>query len=349
MMVLDTVIYLFLAWYAEQVLPTWLREFGVPRPWYFPVTPSYWREVFNLPAAAKKGEFATSASSFHADGAGAKPRGAGRKVDPSFLQEPDADMRAKEREGKVVSVRGLRKEFATPDGVKVAVDNVDVTFYDGQIAVVLGHNGAGKTTLINMLTGLMPPTAGSATVYGKDIGTDLQSVRKDLGVCPQHDVLFPELTVQEHLQLFAAIKGMPSKEVDAAITHALKEVGLTEKRHAQSRVLSGGQKRKLSVCIALIGGSRIVFLVRAAPRAPPPPPPPPPGHRRTRACNPVPPTQDEPTSGMDPYSRRSTWQILQNARAGRVIVLTTHFMDEADILGDRITIMGEGRVQCSGT
>ena len=135
---------------------------------------------------------------------------------------------------------------------------------------------------------------------------------------PQHDVLWPELTVQEHLEIFCAIKGVPSANVARECTKSIVDVGLTEKVNVASSQLSGGMKRKLSVAIALIGGSKVIFL-------------------------------DEPTSGMDPYSRRSTWNILQNAREGRVILLTTHFMDEADILGDRIGIMGNGRVMCSGS
>ena len=169
-----------------------------------------------------------------------------------------------------------------------------------------------------MLTGLLPPTAGAMTVFGRDVGTDLAAVRRDLGVCPQHDVLWPELTVSEHLTLFAAIKGVPPGLVAGEVDKAVREVGLTEKRQTQSSKLSGGQKRKLSVAIALIGGSKVVVL-------------------------------DEPTSGMDPYSRRSTWEALQNARAGRVTILTTHFMDEADLLGDRIAIMAQGQVRCAGS
>ena len=181
----------------------------------------------------------------------------------------------------------------------------------GQIYVLLGHNGAGKTTTISMLTGLITPTSGSMNIFGRDVSTQLSEVRSDLGVCPQHNVLWPELTVYEHLRIFADIKGVPIEKRHNEIMKAIADVGLTEKVNVQTERLSGGQKRKLSVCIALVGGSRVIFL-------------------------------DEPTSGMDPYSRRSTWQILQNAREGRVMVLTTHFMDEADILGDRICIMADG-------
>ncbi len=143
-------------------------------------------------------------------------------------------------------------------------------------------------------------------------------LRSQLGVCPQHDVLWPELTVMEHLQLFADIKGVSPLHQAAEIAKAISDVGLTEKAHSRSSALSGGMKRKLSVAIALLGGSKVVVL-------------------------------DEPTSGMDPYSRRSTWQMLQKAREGRIVLLTTHFMDEADVLADRIAIMADGRVRCVGS
>jgi ATP-binding cassette subfamily A (ABC1) protein 3 len=158
-----------------------------------------------------------------------------------------------------------------------------------------GHNGAGKTTTIAMLTGLIPCDGGTAMVEGMDIRSDMDDIRKNLGVCPQHDILFPDLTVHEHLIMFARFKGTPSKDLNDEVERMIESVGLTEKRHAFSKQLSGGQKRKLSVAIAFIGGSRIVFL-------------------------------DEPTSGMDPYSRRFTWNVIRQHREGRVIVLTTHFM-----------------------
>jgi ABC-type multidrug transport system ATPase subunit len=170
-----------------------------------------------------------------------------------------------------------------------------------------------------MLIGLIPPSAGDATMCGNlTISQDMAAIRKQLGVCPQHDILFPELTAFQHLQMFASFKGVKSSDIDAEATRMLREVGLVEKANSKSCTLSGGQKRKLSVGIALIGNSKIVIL-------------------------------DEPTSGMDPYSRRSTWNIIQRNKKGRIILLTTHFMDEADILGDRIAIMADGRLQCVGS
>ncbi|CAN0579737.1 unnamed protein product, partial [Ectocarpus sp. 12 AP-2014] len=132
------------------------------------------------------------------------------------------------------------------------------------------------------------------------------------------NTLFDQLTVFQHLQLFAVVKGVRARDVDDEAARMVSEVGLLEKKDTPTSALSGGQKRKLSVALAFIGGSEVIVL-------------------------------DEPTSGMDPFSRRSTWSVLQRQRKGRVILLTTHFMDEADTLGDRIAIMAEGELRCMGS
>ena len=335
-MIFDTILYCLLGTYVDAVLPGSVRGYGVARPWYFCCLPSFWEECCGgagrrrnnvapssggggtgggggcckvLPLASQQPSSAASAS------AQASHPGA---AEASFIEEPNAALRALAEEKRVVQLQGLRKEFSTPDGTKVAVESVSLDMYEGQIFVLLGPNGAGKTTAISMLTGLVEPTAGTASFFGADIFANQDAARTSMGVCPQHDVLWPELTVKEHLDTFAAIKGVPPAAVGGEVEKIIREVGLTEKVHVRSSALSGGMKRKLSVAIALIGGSRVVIL-------------------------------DEPTSGMDPYSRRSTWNILQNARAGRIILLTTHFMDEADILGDRIAIMGTGKVKCCGS
>lgn len=298
MLAFDSVLYLVLMGYFDAV---WPNEFGLRRKWYFPVQPSFWREVCGGVAQDD-------------DAAGAPPAA----TDRAFFEEHDAHMQAMEAEHKVVKVTDLCKTFSTPDGPKRAVNGVNLTLPEGYITVLLGHNGAGKSTTISMMTGLIPATSGRVTVYGKDVAGQLHEVRESMGVCPQHDVLWNDLTVREHLQFFARTKGVPSAKIPGAVSKVVAELGLTEKIDYLAGDLSGGQKRKLSVGIALVGDSKFVVL-------------------------------DEPTSGMDPYSRRSTWQILQNAREGRCMLLTTHFMEEADLLGDRIAIMADGRVRCEGS
>ena len=165
---------------------------------------------------------------------------------------------------------------------------------------------------------MLAPTSGDASVAGYSIITGMAEIRQLFGVCPQHVVLWLELTVLEHLRIYARLRGVPALMVEARAMEMLQDVGLTEKSVTRAGSLSGGQKRKLSLCLSLISKPRVAFL-------------------------------DEPTSGMDPSSRRSTWNLIQSVREGRVTILTTHFMDEADILGDRIAILAEGTLQCCGS
>ncbi|RHY02314.1 hypothetical protein DYB25_008542 [Aphanomyces astaci] len=271
MLVLDTLLYTALGLYLQEVLP---QDYGTPRKWYFLFQVSFWRGsgVVHARPADKVADAAPDTSN----------------VEPVGVDVQD---------GRALKIRGIRKTFQTPLGVtKVAVNGVDLTMYQDQITCLLGHNGAGKTTLISILTGMIPTTTGNAFFGGHSILDDMNAIRQSLGMCPQHDVLYADMTVQEHLVFYG---------------RKIAEVGLTEKRHVFTASLSGGMKRKLSVAIALLGDSKLVFL-------------------------------DEPTSGMDP-------ELILNNRMNRVIVLTTHFMDEADILGDRIAIMAEGKLRCCGS
>ncbi|PFX17779.1 ATP-binding cassette sub-family A member 3 [Stylophora pistillata] len=295
MFVVDSIVYGLIAWYVEAVFP---GNYGVPQPWYFPVLASYWcgknKEV-------EVGDFHNLQNgTCHATTA------------PEYIEKDPVGLEPG------VEIRNLKKVFSTEKGVKTAVNGVSLNLYEGQITVLLGHNGAGKTTLMSMLTGLFPATSGSALVNGCSIRDNISGVRSSLGLCPQHDVLFDRLTVEEHLWFFAKLKSCSSSQAKGEVDRMIECIGLTDKRQTQARALSGGMKRKLSVGIALIGGSKVVML-------------------------------DEPTSGMDPSARRFTWDLLQQHKEGRTILLTTHFMDEADILGDRIAIMAEGNVKCCGS
>uniref|UniRef100_H3GYZ5 ABC transporter domain-containing protein n=1 Tax=Phytophthora ramorum TaxID=164328 RepID=H3GYZ5_PHYRM len=303
MFAVDCVYYTLLGLYLEKVIP---KQYGTSLKWYFPLSPSYWRER-KKSALPGKTETPTDAllDNVTVD------------VNPS-IESVSAELREQERRGEALSVQRLRKVFDVPGGKKVAVQGLDLVMYKDQITCLLGHNGAGKTTLISMLTGMAAPSSGDATYRGLSLNQDMEEIRESLGICFQHDVLFEDLTVEEHLLLFGRVKGYRDDELQGLADVQIGKVGLTEKRHVLSKELSGGMKRKLSVAISLLGDSSLVFL-------------------------------DEPTSGMDPYSRRSTWEILLNNRNDRVMVLTTHFMDEADILGDRIAIMAEGELRCCGS
>lgn len=198
------------------------------------------------------------------------------------------------------------------------MDGVNLKMYQDQIFVMLGHNGAGKTTTINMLTGLFEQSHGTAELFGIDMFNDMSSVRQIMGVCPQHDILFELLTVEEHMSIFYDFKGGDPKLKKQEIEKLMRDVGVYEERNKKAKELSGGNKRKLSVAIALCGHSKFVLL-------------------------------DEPTSGLDLSARRRLWNMLKEQKKDRIIILTTHYMDEADILGDRIGIMKSGKLTALGS
>ena len=156
---------------------------------------------------------------------------------------------------------------------------------------------------------------GKASIYGYDIDTQMSEIRKIMGYCPQHNILFPRLTVKEHLMIFASFKGTENQGLSDEIDQLIKDLNLESRKNYMSKDLSGGYKRKLSLGIALVGGSKIVFL-------------------------------DEPSSGMDVTARREMWDMLKKYKQDRIIILTTHYMEEADNLGDRIGIMSHGQMLC---
>eukprot|EP00599_Poterioochromonas_sp_BG-1_P016760 CAMPEP_0173165656 /NCGR_PEP_ID=MMETSP1105-20130129/21518_1 /TAXON_ID=2985 /ORGANISM="Ochromonas sp., Strain BG-1" /LENGTH=1579 /DNA_ID=CAMNT_0014086689 /DNA_START=11 /DNA_END=4746 /DNA_ORIENTATION=+ len=331
MLFLDAFLYGILAFYLDKVLPS---EFGTSLPFYFPLMPSYWcgtssghHQTGNEASTSMWESFliALGVRSHHRVSRGEKGDNEDiEAIDPTkrqFFETVPAELKHQIDEEKCVSIRKLRRVFKNPAGGddRIAVDSLNLDMFQNQVTVLLGHNGAGKTTVISMLVGMIPATSGNVFLPGGlDIQHDMAAIRRGLGVCPQHDILFPELTVLQHLQIFAAFKGVSPSKVNTEANKIIAEVGLREKANSKSSTLSGGQKRKLSLGIALIGDSKVVIL-------------------------------DEPTSGMDPFSRRSTWNIIQRNKKGRVILLTTHFMDEADLLGDRVAIMAHGKLQCCGS
>uniref|UniRef100_A0A5F9D2E5 ABC transporter domain-containing protein n=1 Tax=Oryctolagus cuniculus TaxID=9986 RepID=A0A5F9D2E5_RABIT len=289
MLLLDALLYFIVTWYVEAVYP---GKYGVPKPWNFFLQPSYW---FGEPPVKK-----SETHQFQ------------ETIQSKYFEAEPTDLVTG------ITIKHLHKVFQDKGTTKVAIKELSLNLYEGQITVLLGHNGAGKSTTMSILSGLYPPTSGEAYVYGYDISTQMVQIRKSLGLCPQQDLLFNYLTVSEHLQFYSAIKGIPQKKCLKEIDHMLSAFNLLEKRDAFSKSLSGGMKRKLSIIIALLGDSKVVIL-------------------------------DEPTSGMDPASRRATWDLLQNYKQNRTMLLTTHYMDEADVLGDRIAIMVQGYLQCCGS
>lgn len=275
MLLADAVLYALLAAYLEAVLPS---EYGTQLPWYFPLTPEWWRGL--LAGAAGWGRGEGGGALLDLDEGSEEDAGAGTRTaavasplptaallpppaaaaaadtegDRPTVEPVDPELRRQVVEGRSLSLRGLRKVYQTTSGPRVAVDGLTLDLYEGQCSVLLGHNGAGKSTTIAMLTGLVPPTAGEAWVRGRRLTREMGAVRQSLGLCPQHDTLWPELTVTEHLELFGTLKGVPRGELAAEVRRWVEEVGLGDKAQVESARLSGGMKRKLCLAMALIGG-----------------------------------------------------------------------------------------------
>lgn len=387
----DTALYFFLAWYLDQVTQS---DWGSAKDWTF-----VFRRLNNwLNRKLKTPAFL---------GSRAEARGLLMKEeeeeDQLTVEEVDwVEQVPREllQRGPAVRIRGLVKRFPGAKGVKTAVDGLNLDMYPGEIFGLLGHNGAGKTTTISMLTGMLAVDEGDAEILGHSIRTDQESARKLISVCPQNNLFFEDLTCLEHMVFFAALRGMDVTEgmeqaenpaffsdvivqkrflleqrgriVDAIVNAkgateaihrsglvemekhfqrfglslftdpdihyvhgqgrtvvaadtwpgvlaAVEKVGLSEKLFSFPRMLSGGMKRRLWLTIALIGDPKVVFL-------------------------------DEPTSGVDPLGRQELWRQIQDEKiAGRCIIITTHHMEEADILADRKAVMTTGKLRCVGS
>ncbi|KAG0201039.1 ATP-binding cassette sub- A member 2 [Mortierella sp. GBA30] len=367
MMALDCIIYYFLAWYLDAVFP---GESGTPLPFNFFLRPSYWG-LGEYKSAADLPRHNAAMDSVH------HPQSGNNKAQADMFEQVDLS-RIPVEEREIIKVRGLRKEFTTGPGwaysiplwgiffrifyppnssrttgpfsgvqKQEVVTGLDLDVHRNEIFGFLGHNGAGKTTSLSIIMGMLSPSSGSVVVSGHlmpgshgvgrgdmDLRT-LGEVQKQMGVCPQHDVLFDTLTAWETLHLYANIKGVKvhgrksdakggsskssSRELlDEYLDTLLDDVYLREKKNERVATYSGGMKRKLSVAIALIGDPRILIL-------------------------------DEPTTGMDVFTRKQVWQLIQDSKAGRSTILTTHSMEEADALSDRIAILSHGQLQTMGS
>ncbi|XP_031398981.1 ABC transporter A family member 1 isoform X1 [Punica granatum] len=310
MMLLDSLLYCVIGLYLDKLF-TWGER--VLYPW-----DSMWGKCFRRNKCSSALTTSTMEPKSSMKYNQRKVAALGKDISEPAIEPISLDMKQQEVDGRCIQIRNLCKVYATNKRKCCAVNSLKLTLYENQILALLGHNGAGKSTTISMLVGLIRPTSGDALVFGKNIRTEMDEIRKCLGVCPQNDILFPELTVREHLEMYAVLKGVEEDHVENVVSNMVDEVGLADKVNTTVRALSGGMKRKLSLGIALIGNSKVIVL-------------------------------DEPTSGMDPYSMRLTWQLIKKIKKGRIILLTTHSMDEADELGDRIAIMANGSLKCCGS
>jgi len=219
-------------------------------------------------------------------------------------------------EKAAIAVENIVKRYGTFEAVK----GVNFSVADGEIFGLLGPNGAGKSTLIRMMTTLVPITAGRALVAGFDVAKDPDEVRRVIGVIPQALTSDPDLTVEENLSIYAKLYGVPKVQREKNMNEVLEAVDLVKWRGAQTKTLSGGMRRRLEIARGLVHNPRIFFL-------------------------------DEPTTGLDPVSRIAVWEMLDNLRKTRnlTMLLTTHYMEEADKLCDRIAIVDHGNLVALGT
>ncbi|KAJ3257632.1 hypothetical protein HK103_004420 [Boothiomyces macroporosus] len=298
-LVVEVFVYFGIAMYIESILPT---EYGIRKPWYFPVE-FLWKNVrhgtMEQPSIAPVQSYENHLED----------------LDVKAERDRVLNDRYDESENLLV-VKNMRKVYKDRgDGEKIAVDSVTFAVEKGIVFGLLGPNGAGKTTLINILTGLYESTHGAARIAGFDIHTENQSVYQNIGICPQFDILWDDLTPLDHLYFYARLKGVERSQENTAVNGIIQQLKMGEYKNRLSKHLSGGEKRRLSIAISLIGFPTVVFL-------------------------------DEPTTGLDPEVRRSIWNTINEAREGKTIVLTTHSMEEAEALCQKIAIMAKGSLRC---
>lgn len=213
-----------------------------------------------------------------------------------------------------IQIKGLRKEF----GSKVAVNDLSLNVKEGSLFAFLGVNGAGKTTTIRMLTGLTTPNGGDALVMGHSITENLQDVKKVVNLSPQETSIAPNLTVRENLEFIAGIYGFDKGKIKEKTAQMLEHFSMAEVENSKAKTLSGGWQRKLSIAMALITEPKVLFL-------------------------------DEPTLGLDVLARRELWKEIEALKGKITIILTTHYMEEAEALSDEIAIMAKGELKAVGT
>ncbi|XP_039085745.1 ATP-binding cassette sub-family A member 8 [Hyaena hyaena] len=295
MLAFDLFLYVALTIYFEKVLP---NEYGHQYTPLFFLKSSFWSRQPKTDCVDLEDEINSNPSS-----------------DDSF--EPvSPEFHGKE----AVRIRNVTKEYKGKAGKIEALKDLVFDIYEGQITAILGHSGAGKSTLLNILSGLAVPTKGSVTIYNNKLSemADLDNISELTGICPQSNVHFDFLTVKENLRLFAKIKGIRPHELDKEIQRILLELEMKNIQNVLAQNLSGGQKRKLTFAIAILGDPQVFLL-------------------------------DEPTAGLDPFSRHLVWNLLKEWKADRVILFSTQFMDEADILADRKVFLSCGKLKCAGS
>ncbi|KAF2073997.1 hypothetical protein CYY_004704 [Polysphondylium violaceum] len=310
---IDTIFFLLVSLYLDQVLP---REFGVPKHPLFFLQPI--KNLFCSPSATD-GEIIQQQD---------KKDETRLLIDSEEQQllEEEIDEDVEFEKQKIINqqynpnntsivINNLTKHYSGRP--KPALDSLYLTIEKGETVALLGPNGAGKTTTISLLTGLYTPTSGNATVAGMSIKSNMDYIHRVVGVCNQFDILWEDLDCVETLLFYTRLKGIPKDQEMQVVEKTLKDVNLFEVRHRLAKELSGGMKRRLSIAISITGNSQIVFL-------------------------------DEPTTGLDIKTRRDLWVTINALKKDRCMILTSHSMEEVEVLSNRIGIMSQGKLKCLG-
>uniref|UniRef100_A0A0N4ZQS1 ABC transporter domain-containing protein n=1 Tax=Parastrongyloides trichosuri TaxID=131310 RepID=A0A0N4ZQS1_PARTI len=287
--------------YIEAVNPF---GYGIPQPLYYFVLPSYWfPSYFQKISDECIGEDTQLESKSH-DKENKTQSNNIVSLEEYEIDEPSIVIKNLTKVYEFTLLSKIKNFIFGSSKRKNSLTNVNLKLYDNKLSVILGHNGAGKTTIFSILCGMITPTSGTVIINGYDIRKNIDEIRKTFGFCPQHNILIDEFT------------GSNFDEEEAM--RLLKDLKMDFKVNCYARKLSGGQKRKLCLIIALIGDSKFVIL-------------------------------DEPSSGLDPGARHDIWSLIIKEKKNRTILLTTHYMEEADVLGDKICILAKGELLCAGS
>eukprot|EP01112_Ceratiomyxa_fruticulosa_P002105 TRINITY_DN1223_c0_g1_i2.p1 TRINITY_DN1223_c0_g1~~TRINITY_DN1223_c0_g1_i2.p1 ORF type:complete len:847 (-),score=170.51 TRINITY_DN1223_c0_g1_i2:138-2678(-) len=321
---MTAVAFLLIHQYLEAVIPT---TYGTSLSPIFFLKPSFWRSVFRKSTpqhSASTSNINNTENSINSSGINnsdpiiVRSQSVGHKVEmdpPDVATERAMTLDPSNRDS--IKILQLSKTFRSSGRRIDAVNKLTLSVKQGQCFGLLGPNGSGKSTTLNIISGLYTPSSGTCVVQDYNIKTDLAMAQLSLGVCPQDDVLWGELTGREHLLFFGRLKNYTGAELEKLVNDSLEEVLLTDAQHKQAKSYSGGMKRRLSLGISLIGSPKAVVL-------------------------------DEPTTGVDPFSRRIVWDVIRSYKNKCAIILTTHSMEEADILCDRVCIIDHGTMKCIG-
>eukprot|EP00835_Amoeboradix_gromovi_P000798 NODE_30_length_32972_cov_0.541052.p1 type:complete len:800 gc:universal NODE_30_length_32972_cov_0.541052:3165-766(-) len=298
LLLMNIILYYALAWYFDKIIPD---EFGSKQPVYFLLTPQFWLNC--IPSMGGVVNSKVNVQSW-LDNVLKRTQKQAVKFNTDLPEDVMNQVNLATTIGEYpIRITHLNKEYKSRNTVKSAVKSLCFVFPQSKLLALLGKNGAGKSTTMNIIAGLSQSSNGDGLIYNYSIKNSIGSIQSLMGICPQFDLLFADLTAMEHIELYAELKNVPKAQVRGICEDRLKAVRLWDVKDKFTRTYSGGMKRRLSMVIATIGDPKIVIL-------------------------------DEPTTGMDPVNRRYVWQFIEKFKQGRVIILTSHSMEEADILGD---------------